>query len=110
LDNQDVAGVAFKIISRAAEARDKVHEALDLLGQGSTKGARDKLNEARKALRRAHDVHVELVQGEAAGEAVPVTLLLVHAEDVLMAVSSETGLAGKIIDVLAGMKEAGPSR
>ncbi len=79
--------------------RSTVYEALDLVEADSVERAQLKLCEAREMLTDVHAKHLELVKQEASGESVPVTLLLVHAEDVLMAVSSELNLVEKFLDI-----------
>ena len=48
---------------------------------------------------RGHQVHASLIQQEASGEKVEVVLLLMHAEDQLMAAETTKLLATKLINL-----------
>ena len=48
---------------------------------------------------RGHQVHASLIQQEANGEKVEVVLLLMHAEDQLMAAETTKLLATKLINL-----------
>lgn len=93
--------IVFTIIARAGEARAELFSAFDSLKVRDITGAREKVEKAGSLLSEVHDVHGQLLQREAQGDSVTVSLLLAHAEDILMAVSSELALVEKIVDLVA---------
>lgn len=78
----------FQIISFAGTAKAKLLEALQVAKQHDYEAANIMCTEADEAFMEAHEVHAKLIQQEAAGRSVLMTLLLTHAEDQLM--SAET--------------------
>ena len=91
----------FRVIAQAGEARAQAYSALDSLRKKDIAGARRSIEQARSALGDVHGIHADLVMREARGEDVHISLLLVHAEDILMAASSEIALIERIIEIVA---------
>ncbi|WP_255524898.1 PTS lactose/cellobiose transporter subunit IIA [Herbiconiux sp. VKM Ac-1786] len=87
------------MIAAAGEGRALVFEALDTALDGDVAGAEALLAEADERIREAHLIQFrELIRPEAAGENVPVKLIVVHAMDTLMITMSERDLAKRLID------------
>lgn len=76
--------VIFEMISHVGGARSSLMEALRFARQGSFTEAENKIKEASDLLSSGHKVHGQLVQKEASGEKVELSLLMVHAEDLMM--------------------------
>ncbi|WP_338324929.1 PTS lactose/cellobiose transporter subunit IIA [Metabacillus mangrovi] len=81
---QDLELIPFQIISEVGAARSSFMEALMHGRKGEYAEAKEKVLEAQAYLSAGHKVHAGLVQKEAAGEEVKVTLLMVHAEDLMI--------------------------
>lgn len=74
----------FQIISHAGTAKAKLLEALHLAKQGEVEACNALVQEADEVFIHAHEVHAKLIQQEASGDPVVMSLLLTHAEDQLM--------------------------
>ena len=78
--------VCFQIISFAGEARSAYMGAIQTAKQGNYEEAEKLIKEGGDAFLQAHKVHADLIHKEAAGEMEQTpNLLLIHAEDQLMA-------------------------
>jgi PTS system cellobiose-specific IIA component len=64
-----------------------------------------KLVQAQEEISSAHHVQTEVIQAEARGDPVQITLLLTHAQDTLMIAMSELQMARHMVDILKKLKE-----
>lgn len=80
----DLEKIVFELIACAGDARSDAFEALACAKEGDFEEARRLINQSKETLAKAHDVQNSLIFSEASGNPVPVSLLLVHAEDHLM--------------------------
>ncbi|MDR1793827.1 MAG: PTS lactose/cellobiose transporter subunit IIA [Erysipelotrichaceae bacterium] len=78
---------AFQIISQAGNAKSLFFKAIEQFRQADFIAGDAAILEGVKELKNAHKVHFEMIQEEARGEKLELNLLLVHAEDQLMAAS-----------------------
>jgi len=78
----------FNIISNVGTARSNFIEAIRASRKGNVKEAEELMAEGKKAYSMGHEVHMELLQMEGTENAAKPTLLLIHAEDLMM--SAET--------------------
>ena len=90
---------AFGIIATAGEARSDAFRALAAAREGDFLQADALLAESDEHLRQAHAVQTALLAREAAGQHVPVDVMLVHAQDHLMTSSLARELIAEIIDL-----------
>ncbi|MGL5055972.1 MAG: PTS lactose/cellobiose transporter subunit IIA, partial [Fusobacteriaceae bacterium] len=63
------------------------------------------IKEAEKAIRQAHYVQTDLIQKEAAGEKMPISMVFIHAQDHLMTAISEKELIKRLIKTNAKLDE-----
>ncbi len=97
MSNLNMEEIIFEIIASAGEAKGLAYEALDKAQNGEYDKAEELLKEADKALLSVHSVQTSLIQEEAAGRKIEVSLLMVHAQDHLMAaIESKTLIEGMI--------------
>ena len=89
--------VATTVILHAGNARTLAYGALKAADSGDMEGAEDKLDQAHDEITGAHVSQTELIQAEARGEGVPLTLLLTHAQDTLMVAISEVQMARRLL-------------
>ncbi|MGM0123384.1 PTS system, cellobiose-specific IIA component [Enterococcus sp. AZ194] len=80
--------VCFQLISNAGAARSCYFEALQKFRNAEEEEGQHLLTQGQEFYREAHQVHGQLVQKEANGETVWMSLLMTHAEDLMM--SAET--------------------
>jgi len=88
--------IAFKIISSAGSGKSKAFMALTEAKKGNFEEAGNLLEEAKKSIGEAHEVHREILTNMANGEQINYDFLMVHAEDHLM----NTILAKELIEEL----------
>lgn len=91
--------ISFTIISNVGMAKSSCMEAIRLAKTKKFEEAQAKLEEAEAFFVKGHEAHATLIQQEAAGEAVAFSLLLMHAEDQLMAADMFKSVAEEFIDV-----------
>lgn len=96
---QDDVNGSFGIIAAAGEARSDAFRALDAAKAGDFARAAALMAQAEEHLRLAHVAQTELLAKEAAGEHVPVDIMLVHAQDHLMTATLARELIAEIIEL-----------
>lgn len=96
--------VCFEIISSVGNARSLYIEAIQEAKAGNFEKAADLIKEGEESFTQGHHAHAELVQKEAAGEATPFSLILMHAEDQLMSAEGFRIIAEEFIEVYRRMK------
>ncbi|MFS0750524.1 PTS lactose/cellobiose transporter subunit IIA [Oceanobacillus sp. 1P07AA] len=90
----------FQLISKSGDAKAIAYEGLQLAQNGELETARKKLKEAHSTLNLAHNTQTKLIQAEITGENIKMSLLMVHAQDHLMAALSEISLIEEMIKIL----------
>lgn len=79
----------FTFILHAGNARSKAKEAAEHAEAGAWAEAEACLQEANAEQLKAHEVNANIIRMEAGGQAVPFSVLLVHAMDLLLLAWSE---------------------
>lgn len=93
----DIETEIFNIISSGGDAKSIAYEALGLAHKNKFEDAEAKMKEANETLTAAHNTQTKLIQAEINGENVDMSLLMVHAQDHLMAAISEMSLIEEMI-------------
>ncbi|MBU5592959.1 PTS lactose/cellobiose transporter subunit IIA [Clostridium sp. MSJ-4] len=96
-ENMDM--IAFSIISNVGNAKSLVMEAFYAAKEGDFNLAEEKLEESKQYFLEGHKVHASLIQKEANGEKVQVSLILMHAEDQLMSTETIAELVKEMIEM-----------
>jgi len=78
-------GVAFQIILESGDARSVIHEAFILMRESKFSEAEAKLELAKDAIIKAHSAQADLLQKYASGINFDTDILIIHAQDHLMA-------------------------
>ena len=91
--------IIMNLIVHSGEVRSYSMEAIKAAKQGNIKEARELIEKADKEEGESHKVQTSLIQNEAAGNKVEVSLLLVHAQDHLMTSMTLKSLAVEFIDL-----------
>lgn len=82
----------------AGDARSSAMEGIKIAKEHDFEKAEALLDNANKAMLDAHHAHAKLLARDAQGE-LPLCLLLIHAEDQLMAASTVIDFASEIIEL-----------
>ena len=97
MKEEDPTKIATMVIIHAGNARSLINEAIQLVEKNDDVLAKAKLEQANVEIRSAHKTQTELIQSEARGENLQITMLLTHAQDSLMVAMSEVYMAKHII-------------
>ncbi|KRK33418.1 PTS lactose/cellobiose transporter subunit IIA [Loigolactobacillus bifermentans] len=87
------------LISTGSQAKKIAQTAIQSARHDDFEAAQTQLKQARKMLTQAHQVQTDLVANEAHGEHIPVTLLMVHAQDHVMNAITFCDLAAEMIQL-----------
>lgn len=91
--------IIFQIIIHAGNARAKAYEALKNAQEGKFDEAEKLLANSHEEIGLAHKIQTDIIQKEAGGEKVDITVLFVHAQDHLMTAISEKDLIENMIQL-----------
>ncbi|WP_238900962.1 MULTISPECIES: PTS lactose/cellobiose transporter subunit IIA [unclassified Clostridium] len=89
----------MNIIINAGDCKNHAYMALNLVNEGKYEEAENEMQLANDALGKAHDAQTEMLQKEASGEKIELSVLFVHAQDHLMTSISEKNLIEQIIEL-----------
>lgn len=89
----------MNIIINAGDCKNHCYMALGMVNEGNYEDAEGEMKLANEALGRAHDAQTEMLQKEAGGEKIELSLLFVHAQDHLMTAISEKNLIEQIMEL-----------
>ncbi|GEA29641.1 PTS lactose/cellobiose transporter subunit IIA [Clostridium diolis] len=89
----------MNIIINAGDCKNHAYMALSFVNEGKYEEAENEMQLANDALGKAHDAQTEMLQKEASGEKVELSVLFVHAQDHLMTSISEKNLIEQIIEL-----------
>ncbi|MBW6408925.1 PTS lactose/cellobiose transporter subunit IIA [Clostridium sp. YB-6] len=91
--------IEFKLIMHSGNARSYAMEAMKEADKGNFDKANELLLEAKEELLNAQKTHSGIIQDEAAGKKVELSLLLIHSEDHLASSTVVVDLAKQIINI-----------
>lgn len=94
----------MSLIVHSGEARSYAIEAISDAKEGNLEEANAKLKKSEEELGEAHNTQTALIQAEACGEKIPMSLLMVHAQDHFMTSMTLQQLAKEIVDLYAKIK------
>lgn len=91
--------INFQLILYSGNARSKVIQSLREYREGNVEESELLIAQAEQDLAVAHDVHFQLVQKEAQGEKVEISMLFMHSEDHLMSTLTMKELVIELLDI-----------
>lgn len=94
---EDMEMICFKIISSVGEAKSDYISALEAAKNGDFEKAEELIKHGDACQLEGHKQHSELITNEANGQKTEVCLLLMHAEDQLMAAETVKLLVVELI-------------
>lgn len=95
--------IVFGLITSSGSAKSYAMEAIQLAKSGEIQEAYKAIEEAEKCLGEAHKTQTTLIQAEARGESVEISILLVHAQDHLMNAILVKELAAEFVELYEKM-------
>ena len=96
---KDIEASIFEIITNAGSARSLLYDALDKAHAREFSESEKCMIDAEKYLKTAHDVQTELITRDLNGS-LPMSLLLVHAQDQIMTTMTEQSLIEQMIRLI----------
>ncbi len=91
--------IIFGLITSSGSAKSHAMEAIQYAKEKDFKSAHEALASAAADLGEAHKTQTSLIQSEARGDAVPVSILLIHAQDHLMNAMMLKDLATEFVEL-----------
>jgi PTS system cellobiose-specific IIA component len=104
-DPKDVQ-ISFAIIVSAGNAKTEAYAALRSARDGDFEKAEEHLKNSEKEIVEGHKAQTKLLSQEAGGEKVPISMLLLHAQDTLMTTMSECNLIEEMIALYRRLSDA----
>lgn len=95
----DMEEVVMGLIINSGQARSLAYSALKKAKEGDMAAARQLMTQSHEALNAAHQVQTQLIESDQGEGKIPVTLVLVHAQDHLMTSMLARELINELIDV-----------
>ena len=95
----DIQQIIMQIIVYSGDARTKAMEAIKNAKKGKIQEARELLIASDEEFSKAHCFQTDLIQKEAAGEDIGISLLMIHAQDHLMNAMTIKGIAKEFVDL-----------
>jgi PTS system cellobiose-specific IIA component len=88
---------ATMVIIHSGNARVLVNDAIKAISHREVNLAHEKLEQANEEIHSAHTIQTDVIQEEARGNPLQLSMLLTHAQDTLMVAMSEVNMAKHII-------------
>lgn len=95
----DLEEVVMGLIINSGQARSLAYTALKKAKAGDLGAANQLMAQSREALNAAHLVQTQLIEGDQGEGKIPVTLVLVHAQDHLMTSMLARELISELIEL-----------
>ena len=95
----DMEEVVMGLIINSGQARSLAYTALKKAKEGDLAAAHQLMAQSREALNAAHLVQTQLIEGDQGEGKIPVTLVLVHAQDHLMTSMLARELISELIEL-----------
>jgi PTS system cellobiose-specific IIA component len=104
-ENEEFEEQIFEIISNVGTAKSCFIEAIQEAKKGNIKLARERIEEGNVSFVAGHKVHHRMLEKEMGGSPVPISLIVLHAEDQIMAADSFKTIANSFIDLYEQMRQ-----
>lgn len=95
----NIEKICFEIIGNVGSAKSMYIEAIQLAKKNQIDAAKNMIKEGNEVYKIGHKAHFELLTKTANAEEVPINLLLMHAEDQLIAADTFSIMAKEIIEL-----------
>jgi len=94
---REMERVIMKLITNGGDARSFSLKAIQHAEKGNIKEAVELLEQSNLSLNKAHEAQVNLIREEVDGEEMPISLMIVHAQDHVMNAITVRDLAQHIV-------------
>lgn len=97
--NEEIVKCSMDMILNAGDAREECFKALKEMAAFNFEAANKKMEEARNAIIKAHQIHTNYLQESIQKESNEYSVLFAHAQDTLMTVNTEINLSENLLNV-----------
>jgi len=104
LDTKNVQ-VAVQVIIHAGNARTLVNKATTAFAERNFDKADEYLKKAETEITKAHKIQTNMIQAEARGQKLELSLLITHAQDTLMSANTEIRLTKNFLKLIKPLYE-----
>lgn len=101
---EDMDSVVMELIVNAGDGRSLAIQAIREARAGQFEEAESFLEQCGEALARCHHAQTDLIQSEIRGQGIPMSLLMVHAQDHIMNAMTVKDLAAELVTMLKEKK------
>ncbi len=98
--SEDFDSVVMELVVNAGDGRSLAIQAIREARAGRFQEAQQLIDQCQEALIRCHESQTELIQSELQGNSIPMSLLMVHAQDHIMNAMTVKDLAVEMIEML----------
>ncbi len=98
--SEDFDSVVMELVVNAGDGRSLAIQAIREAREGRFQEAQKLIDQCQEALIRCHEAQTELIQSELQGKSIPMSLLMVHAQDHIMNAMTVKDLAVEMIEML----------
>jgi PTS system cellobiose-specific IIA component len=95
----DIEQIVMNIIIHSGDARSYLYEALEYAKKEKYDEIGPLIEKANEAIGKAHEIQTQMLQEEASGNPLKVSILFVHSQDHLMTTISEKNMILEIIEL-----------
>jgi PTS system cellobiose-specific IIA component len=103
--NDDVLQIIMRIIAQSGDSVSYSMSAIQEASEGNFKAADKEMKNSSESIKRAHQLHTDLLVMEANGNGVNFSLLLVHASNHLLNAEISNNFAEQIIKLYSEVKK-----
>ncbi|MGN0242364.1 MAG: PTS lactose/cellobiose transporter subunit IIA [Candidatus Weimeria sp.] len=97
--SEEYEQICFQLITASGGAKSAYIGAIQKAREGRFDDAREMIKQGDEMLNQAHEPHADMVAKEAAGNGIPMTLILTHAEDQMMSTEVFKSMALEFIEL-----------
>lgn len=97
--DEELELICMQIITNTGSAKSSYMEAIGKAKAGDGEGVRTLMDRGDQFYMEAHEIHVGLIQQEAAGKKTGFSLILMHAEDQMCSTELAKDMANEFIDL-----------
>lgn len=101
--NENLEMLCFQLISNCGNARSCYVEAINQAKEKNFEEVEKLIAEGNECFNMGHKVHAQMIQAEAQGNGMNFSLIIVHAEDILMSAETLKIISENFIDVYKKM-------
>ncbi|MDK2968455.1 MULTISPECIES: PTS lactose/cellobiose transporter subunit IIA [Lacrimispora] len=93
----EIETIMMELVVNGGNARSCAMQAIAAAREGKLKQADELMKEADESIEKAHEFQTGILQEEASGEHLPMSLIMVHAQDHLMNAMTVRDLAKEFV-------------